>query len=400
MENKLKKKKILFITGEFIPYTRSVGGAIRVISFLKTLKNYNLSLISVKKNFYGYFGFKSYLRDVNKIYLNSEKFEKSKWYAYLLSFIKLFFGNFLYIVGIDNNYLNLAKYKIKLDYLLKYEKPEYIIISAPPFSLLKLVTKIRKADKNAKIILDYRDGWTFRVKSIYLKIFTFFTNKYEKYILNHCDYILCATVEIYNDISKIVDKKKTILLKNGFFKQNKKKIIKKQNKKINIGYFGLISDSPFGYRDINVLYDAVSSLNKLNFTFYGNSSIKKNYILNFKSFNFLNNISYFKTLEKMKKFDYLLILHTEKSTAKEVITGKFYEYLNSNTPMIMISNGETEAGKLIKKHNLGYVLDYSKHNLKDFFEKINIKKFKHKKIKALKNFSRVEQNKKLLNIIK
>ena len=102
----------------------------------------------------------------------------------------------------------------------------------------------------------------------------------------------------------------------------------------------------------------------------------------------------------MKKFDYLLILHTEKSTAKEVITGKFYEYLNSNTPMIMISNGETEAGKLIKKHNLGYVLDYSKHNLKDFFEKINIKKFKHKKIKALKNFSRVEQNKKLLNIIK
>ena len=102
----------------------------------------------------------------------------------------------------------------------------------------------------------------------------------------------------------------------------------------------------------------------------------------------------------MKKFDYLLILHTEKSTAKEVITGKFYEYLNSGTPMIMISNGETEAGKLIKKHNLGYVLDYSKDNLKDFFKKINIKNFKHKKIKALKKFSRLEQNKKLLNIIK
>ena len=102
----------------------------------------------------------------------------------------------------------------------------------------------------------------------------------------------------------------------------------------------------------------------------------------------------------MKKFDYLLILHTEKSTAKEVITGKFYEYLNSGTPIIMISNGETEAGKLIKKHNLGYVLDYSKGNLKDFFKKINIKKFKHKKINALKKFSRQEQNKKLFNIIK
>ncbi len=102
----------------------------------------------------------------------------------------------------------------------------------------------------------------------------------------------------------------------------------------------------------------------------------------------------------MKNFDYLLILHTEKSTAKEVITGKFYEYLNSGTPIIMVSNGETEAGKLIKKHNLGYVLDYSKHNLSDFFNKIDIKNFKYKSNKELQKFSRDEQNKKLVKIIK
>ena len=64
---------------------------------------------------------------------------------------------------------------------------------------------------------------------------------------------------------------------------------------------------------------------------------------------------------------------------------------NSNTPMIMISNGETEAGKLIKKHNLVMFCRLFKLNLKDFFEKINIKKLSTKKIKALKNFSRVEQ---------
>ena len=154
----MKKKKIIFITGEFIPYTRSIGGAIRVVSFIRTLKKHNLSLISVKNFFFGYFGFKSYLKDVDKIYLSSGRLDKSKWYTYLLSFIRLFFGNIFYILAIDNNYFNLNKYKNKLEHLLKKKNPDYVIISAPPFSLLKLVIKIRKINKNIKIILDYRDG--------------------------------------------------------------------------------------------------------------------------------------------------------------------------------------------------------------------------------------------------
>ena len=55
----------------------------------------------------------------------------------------------------------------------------------------------------------------------------------------------------------------------------------------------------------------------------------------------------------MSKFNYLLILHIEKSTSKEVVTGKFYEYLSSGVPIIVVSNGETEVGKLVKRYNLG-----------------------------------------------
>ena len=32
------KKNVLFITGQFLPYTKSVGGILRVYSFLQTLK--------------------------------------------------------------------------------------------------------------------------------------------------------------------------------------------------------------------------------------------------------------------------------------------------------------------------------------------------------------------------
>ena len=89
----------------------------------------------------------------------------------------------------------------------------------------------------------------------------------------------------------------------------------------------------------------------------------------------------------MKEFDYLLILHTEKSTAKEVVTGKFYEYVSSGIPIIFVSNGETEAGKLIKKYNLGYFVDYSKYPLDIFLKKLNKKK-NFKPLKNIKRFSK------------
>ena len=143
----------------------------------------------------------------------------------------------------------------------------------------------------------------------------------------------------------------------------------------------------------------MSNIKKIKFSFYGNSIIKNKKLKEFKYFNFNKNISYFETQNKMKNFDYLLILHTEKSTAKEVVTGKFYEYLSSGVPIIMISNGETEAGNLIKKYKLGYSIDYSKISLNGFFMNLKKKYNFVKNSSNLKLFSRKEQNKKLVKII-
>ena len=399
----MTKRKILIITGEFLPNTPSIGGVIRLVSFLKSLQGNEIKLISVKKKYYGYFGFKKYVEHVEKIYINTELPYQNNWRRYIFYLMKIFLSNLFYILGIDHNFFNHKKFSHKVIKTMKFYKPNYILITAPPFSLFRLVNVIRKIDTKVKIILDYRDGWTLRVKSYSLFLIKKIMNLYEKRIIQKSDFILCATENIFKDIETITDDKKIILLKNGYLnKKNKKKIKKygKNNKEIKIGYFGIISDSSFGYRDIKIIHNSLTKNNNLNFTFYGNSSIKNKTILNNKKFNFKKNISYSKTLSKMINFDYLLILHTEKSTAKEVVTGKFYDYLNSNTPIIMISNGETEAGKLIKKYNLGYAVDYSRVSLSNFFSNLKITKFKRKNLKDLKKYSRFEQNKKLLKIIK
>ena len=89
------KKKILFIAGEFIPYTQSIGGVIRLISFLKSLNGHEIKLISIKKKNYGYFGFKKYVNHVQKIYLKSTPVSKHSLKNYLFLFLKLFFSNLL-----------------------------------------------------------------------------------------------------------------------------------------------------------------------------------------------------------------------------------------------------------------------------------------------------------------
>ena len=101
----------------------------------------------------------------------------------------------------------------------------------------------------------------------------------------------------------------------------------------------------------------------------------------------------------MSQMDYLLCLHTDQNTSKEVVTGKLYEYISSRRPIIFISAGDTEGGEIVKKYRLGYSINYLKMNLNFFFN--NLKK--NSKLRENKNisiFSRKVQNKKLLKIIK
>ena len=69
------KKNILFITGQFLPYTKSVGGILRVYSFLQTLKNkHNLHLLTNSGVYYGYLGLpKKSLKEIKIIYLKKKK---------------------------------------------------------------------------------------------------------------------------------------------------------------------------------------------------------------------------------------------------------------------------------------------------------------------------------------
>ena len=119
--------------------------------------------------------------------------------------IKIFFSNLFYLLGIDQNFFNYKIYLNSVKKNLRLFKPDFILISGPPFSLFRLVNDIRQIDEKVKIILDYRDGWSNRIRSkkFYIKKIM---NNIEKKLLDKCNYVLCATSQIYNDVSSLKKK--------------------------------------------------------------------------------------------------------------------------------------------------------------------------------------------------
>ena len=120
--------------------------------------------------------------------------------------------------------------------------------------------------------------------------------------------------------------------------------------------FWLISDDNSSYRNIRIIFDIIKNNKILQDKFvlsFMEITIFRVRALNVSNHSNLKNISYKNALNKMTKMDFLLIIHTEKSTSKEMVTSKFYDYLSSGSPIINISSGKNEAGEIINKYKLG-----------------------------------------------
>ena len=132
-----------------------------------------------------------------------------------------------------------------------------------------------------------------------------------------------------------------ITVMNGYHIQNyenqKFNIKNILSDKIKIGYFGIIDDNSKSYRDINVIYDKVKNDKDVKdnfiFYFYGPIKIKKKEIINFNNFKFNDSVNHNEAMTLMKEMDYLLVLHTERITASEVLTGKLFDYIYASKPI-------------------------------------------------------------------
>lgn len=278
------------------------------------------------------------------------------------------------------------KYWIKpsVKYLKKYLQQhniDTIITSGPPHSLHLIGLKL-KAELNIKWIADFRDPWTqidyfhklpFNEKALRKH------HNLEQKVARNADSILVvsATMQkfygLFNSNVKVVS--------NGFDAEinSAKDIV--LDKKFTLTHVGLLNAD----RNPSILWQALSELIAENSAFKKYVSVKligkvsDEVVQSIASFNlnsyvdFVAYVPHNEVADLQRKAQVLLIPVNNVPSAKGIVTGKIFEYLVAQRPILAIAPLDGDLAEIIEKTQSGKVIDFEdkqglKSSLKNYFE--------------------------------
>lgn len=393
-------KNYLFIVYEMIPYTKYWGAAQRVYFFANFLKDQeNKVHIISSKNTSNEF---KYNRDIkfDILHFNNQAQvsineapnlvltgSRQDFLGLLKLMIKKITRNIL--LTIEKFFINepncgvgiitlvwLYKHRQKIIKYVYDNSIDFIIVSAPPFSLFNFffLRSLKKKTK-AKIILDYRDPWNcWNGQKGPSKLF-------ERKALNLSDFVITTNEKhkqkIIEDFKYPITKIKVIM--NGYDLNTWNSIssympVRKSNK-IVISYIGSISFDSGSYRNPDIFLNAlkkypVNDLFEINFIGVTLSKEKLNEISQkFKFANFYGIVTHKRSLELMLDSDVLLNLHTSNDdSSKYLIGGKLFDYYKSNRFVLSINSKDSFEASFIKKENIGLCVE---NNIEEILESLN-----------------------------
>lgn len=421
------KSTAIILCRTFLPYSKSLGSCIRMVTLANFLKKNNFKVYVVTSDGYnyGFMGMKSLLKNI-KIFYSKDPIkylwekpskstggktnDKNKRRVDFFKKSAKFFIKELFVP--DDGILCYKDYINTVESIINKNPNKTInIITSGPSHSIHLVGRRIKGKYNDRVnwVMDYRDSWNTH-EMIRKKVFL--TNYISKLLEKSCiissdfiSYVSEPIIKKIEDSYKLKLQQKSLLVMNGFQKTyNTKSTNQKKTKILTIGHFGPLNDNS-EERKLSYVVEALDNIkNSENFELhlYGDSYFSTTKTENYPQIKVFEKINHNQANQKMTEMDFLLILHTSDSRSEEVITGKFFEYVAAKKPIISIGPLNMEVCKLIKKDSLGICIDYkdSDEIAKVFSTLSEIDKTKFHKDLDIKKYSREFQYKKFLSILK
>ncbi|HBC32304.1 MAG TPA: hypothetical protein DC024_13810, partial [Clostridiales bacterium] len=271
----------------------------------------------------------------------------------------------LYQSGIWKGY-NYFWYKKVLDALpriINDESPDIIYATYPPVEPVMLgIVASKKAE--IPLVVDFRDGFVFEPFAPLLFPAAIRNKRTEKYIVDNCQHVIGATEPITNYFRKTYSGRSATTITNGFDSSDWFGLERIDlGAKINIVYTGSLS-SAGGNRTIDPLLKAIDYLNKKE-----RSSIlihmvgkctesERNKLVNEYGdiFRVIGLVPRSEALVYQISADILLLITGEEYSS--TATGKVFEYLASNRPILGIT-GQTVSRSIIEKTGTGICVSSS-----------------------------------------
>ncbi len=431
---------ILVITFDMIPYTQNWGGCQRIFFLSEFLqeKGFNVIVVHLKNNYYNMFGKNlsfstialeiDILSKINSQINSYNSADDTNKREVLTKFIKHNLNRFFFLIKKERyneidpyqgflGELLIEKIKKNISTIIKSNDIHKVIISGPPFSLFSIMKYFKENFIDLKVILDYRDPWNLWNMGNQL-------SRHNEYsIIRLADHVVFVNERLRDDTIKLfnLDKNRCSVVFNGYSEKDWQEIIRdnenlslnKRREQLIISYIGSMSFNKGGYRDLSTFLLALEKFrykDKVRIRFVGAEASEEaeEIAKKFKnSIEFIPRVSYKRSLEYMLDSDILLLVHTDKKSAKYVVTGKFFDYARSGKIILGISNDkDAYFMNLIERHKLGIAsLNEEEQILKAlnliYYEWDNgkIDDLRKTSSQELKNFSRDNQNKEFIKIL-
>uniref|UniRef100_A6VTI9 Glycosyltransferase subfamily 4-like N-terminal domain-containing protein n=1 Tax=Marinomonas sp. (strain MWYL1) TaxID=400668 RepID=A6VTI9_MARMS len=255
---------------------------------------------------------------------------------------------------------------------VKDESWDLVISTFAPYSSHIIGYKLKKSGSAKKWIADYRDLWCDNHMYSGVPIIRIYENWLEKNILKEADCITTVSKPLADTLKdKVDDINKVKVIPNGYDFDDEvvstQPCKKQENSKIEILYTGSIYS---GFRDPSLLFSGISELKKqsvnvsdlLKITFAGSAKGDLDLLINkFDVADVVEHIGMVprnEVLGMQRNVDYLLLLESGDPKAAGVITGKVFEYIASETPMIIIGpTKRSELGMLANQYSSAIFLE-------------------------------------------
>lgn len=409
--------KVLIIANEFPP----MGGAgvQRTTKFVKYLREFNFEPIVITKEHRGGLSDKSLLQDIP----NDIKIYRLKAYDFInrRGILKLpmkFIGT--RILSPDSEFFWYYFNRDKVLDIIKKEKIQLIYTTSFPYSSHLMGLYLRKKLINIRWIADFRDEWTnnpYHRDSFFKRLKFRAEKRKEVEVTSNCDYFITNTplmLEGFLKDNKDLYKNSTFI-PNGYDEEDFLDILDKRDgeDKFVITYTG----SLYGRRNLDEFLDGLKLAvdknqvrkNRLEIRIVGNiydkviEAYSKAYNLEgvIKSYGYLPHKE---SIQMLFNSDIILLVIGKGKGSRNFYTGKIFEYIRANRPILAIVPEDGVAADVIRETRTGLVVDPEnivgiKNALVNYYKSWLENGIEHNKdITEIKKYSRKAQTKKIAEI--
>ena len=387
----MQKKKILIIARDFVPYYYSLGGVLRVLKMADFFNDQGLEvfILAAKGEEISHFGYEKAVKNFHVRYVPDPlqyyitRTHKQKWTKHHHctipdNHIRQKINNIIRECSVpDLGIYFVQKYVKEAIRIIERHHIKNVVVSSPPHSTQIIGLKLKRVfHDRINLIVDYRDSWnTTRIFQKKHSILNVVSESLERKVLIAADHFIYCSPPILSKINRTFFDitNKSLLVMNGFDSTTEKpsQCIHTRNDYLTLGHFGAINEKSNSFRNPALLFAALAKLRKkLKIVFYGAAHISKFWQNTLKGMiEVRGSVPHEYALELMLKMDVLMLLHSEKEGADEVITGKLFEYILMGKPILVVGPENMEATRIVKNNGLGYSINL--YDQEDILDNIN-----------------------------